>query len=139
MKVGKAVTKYLQTIKYGLNLDAKDGTERGVDIRVRHNTSWKYFLVEIKECNSTKQSSQRKTFENALGQIICRMNVKKKSLPAYQYGIGFPEQVAKIAIRSIPPEIAKRLRLHVFSVDKKGKVTDYDWKKIEEEKANKNA
>ena len=139
MKVKTAVIKYLQRIEYGRNLDAKEGTERGVDIRVRHNnTSWKWFLVEIKEVTTTNPVAQRHNFEKALGQIICRMNIKQKSLPRYSYGIGFPEQVAKIAIRSIPPEIAKRLRLHVFSVDKKGTVTDYNWKKIEE-KFKKNA
>jgi hypothetical protein len=37
---------------------------------------------------------------------------------------------AKIALRRIPWQVAKKLLLYVFSVDKNGIVTQYSWKDI---------
>jgi hypothetical protein len=43
------------------------------------------------------------------------------------YALGLPESSAKIAIRRIPWQVAKKLLLYVFSVDRNGKVKQYSW------------
>jgi len=48
----------------------------------------------------------------------------------YYYGIGLPESSAKIAIRRIPWQVAKKLLLYVFAVSSKGKTKQYCWKDL---------
>jgi hypothetical protein len=45
----------------------------------------------------------------------------------YYYGLGLPESSAKIAIRRIPWQVAKKLLLYVFSVNIEGRVKQYSW------------
>jgi len=46
------------------------------------------------------------------------------------YGVGLPESVAKIAVRRIPWQVAKKLLLYVFSVANTGRVKQYSWQEL---------
>lgn len=102
-------------------------TERGVDIKAVHNKYSRYYLIECK--GSKNSSSEEVAFVYALGQIITRMNTSGTT--RYYYGIALPEKSAKKAIKRIPYHLAKKLLLHVFSVDEFGKVIRYMPKDIE--------
>lgn len=119
--IKKAVISWLSRHGWGKNLKSGELSERGVDIRVQHNNYARYFLVETKGEGKSRQVDQG-TFVNALGQIITRMNTHAK----YYYGLGLPEKSASIAIRRVPWQIAKKLSLSIFSVDKNGKVKRYE-------------
>jgi len=60
-----------------------------------------------------------------LGQIITRM--KTGGTTRYYYGLGLPELSAKIALRRIPWQIAKKLYLIILSVNQREDVIEYDW------------
>jgi hypothetical protein len=49
---------------------------------------------------------------------------------AYQYGLGLPKKSADIALRRIPWQFAKKICLHVFSVNHDKKVTQYTWSEM---------
>lgn len=48
----------------------------------------------------------------------------------YYYGLGLPESSAKIAIRRLPWQVAKKLLLYIFSVSRDGKVKQYSWQDL---------
>lgn len=100
---------------------------RGVDIRARHNKYSRYYFIEAKGAKDS--SSAEVAFVYSLGQIITRMNTTGKT--RYYYGLALPKQAADKAIKRIPYQIAKKLLLHVFSVDHKGTVTRYMPKDLE--------
>lgn len=129
--VRRAIRDYLFRTGWGRNYQETETHERGVDIRVRHNTYARYFLIETKGESSAKSAkSQRETaFVYSLGQIITRMQAPRAR---YYYGLGLPTSSARIAVRRIPWQVAKQLLLYVFSVDTRGKVTRYSWKEMKE-------
>jgi len=136
--VRRAIINYLARKGWDRGLREKETAEHGVDINIRHNKYSRYFFIETKgESTSKSAKSVRETaFVYSLGQIITRM---KTGAARYYYGIGLPETVARIAIRRIPWQVAKKLLLYVFSVDAQGKVKQYSWqylKNIQKEKAN---
>jgi len=49
---------------------------------------------------------------------------------SYQYGLGLPRLAEDIAIRRIPWQFARKVCLHVFSVDQNKAVTDYSWQEM---------
>jgi hypothetical protein len=100
---------------------------RGVDIKACHNKYSRYYLIEAKGAKDS--SSEEVAFVYSLGQIITRMNTSGST--RYYYGLGLPKGAADKAIRRIPYQIAKKLLLHVFSVDSKGNVTRYMPKDLE--------
>jgi hypothetical protein len=57
------------------------------------------------------------------------MNTSGKT--RYYYGLTLPEGSASRAIRRVPFQIAKKLLLHIFSVNKKGDVIRYMPKDLE--------
>jgi len=124
--VRRAIIKYLERKGWARNLREKERSEQGVDIRVRHNKYSRYFLIETKGESSAKsaKSMQETNFVYSLGQIITRMKAGKAR---YYYGLGLPESSAKIAVRRLPWQVAKKLLLYIFSVDKTGKVKQYSW------------
>lgn len=128
-EVRRAIIKYLQRKGWARNLREKETAEHGVDIQVRHNDYSRYFLIETKGESTAKHkaSGNEAAFVYSLGQIITRMNT---GATRYYYGIGLPESSAKIALRRIPWQVAKKLLLYVFSVDKTGKVKQYSWKEL---------
>lgn len=111
--------------------------EKGVDIRVRHNRYSRYFLIECKGEGSTtskSQKSQREThFIFGLGQLVTRM--KTDGSTRYYFGLGLPESSAKIALRRLPWQVAKKLLLYVFSVDTKGNVNKFDWQALKKQQS----
>lgn len=126
--VKRSIIKWLFRNNWGRNLEVGELRDRGVDIRVRHNKYARYFLIETKGEGKIRQADEV-AFVYSLGQIIMRM---KAGRARYYYGLGLPEVTAKIAIRRIPWQVAKKLLLYVFSVDKNGKVKQYSWKELKE-------
>lgn len=124
--VTRSIVYWLSCHGWGRSLQFKGKHDKGVDIRVQHSRYGVYFLVETKGESATKQLHDS-AFINSLGQIITRMNVLKGR---YKYGLGLPASSAKIAVRRLPWQIAKKLSLYILSVDSKGKVTLYSWKEL---------
>lgn len=132
-----SIIKWLSSKKWGRNLQFGSLNDKGVDIKVRHNDYSRYFLIETKGEGSEKsksQASQREThFIYGLGQLITRMNATRAR---YYYGLGLPDSIARIAVRRIPYQIAKKLFLYVFSVNNNGKVIMYSHKDLEKNQKN---
>lgn len=127
--VKNSIIKYLSRNEWGTNLQFGELHERGVDIKVRHNRYSRYFLIECKGQGEGKSSSEV-AFVYSLGQIISRMNTSGST--RYYYGLGLPEKSAKIAIRRLPWQVAKKLLMYIFSVTTDGTVTRYDWQSLKE-------
>ncbi len=125
--VKNAIIKYLSRNEWGTNLQFGGLRERGVDIKVRHNRYSRYFLIECKG-QGIGRGSNEVAFVYSLGQIISRMNTSGKT--RYYYGLGLPEKAAKIALRRLPWQVAKKLLLYVFSVTSSGTVTQYSWQDL---------
>ena len=124
--VQNSVIKWLSKNDWRIMTIAAEG-EKGVDIKARHNKYSRYYLIEAK--GAKDKSSEEVAFVYSLGQIITRMNTSGKT--RYYYGLALPEGSAKRAIRRVPFQIAKKLLLHIFSVNKKGAVTRYMPKDLE--------
>ncbi len=127
--VRRAIISYLARKGWNRGLREKETAEHGVDIKVRHNRYSRYFFIETKGESTSKsaKSVREVAFIYSLGQIITRM---KTGAARYYYGIGLPETVARIAIRRIPWQVAKKLLLYVFSIDTQGKVKQYSWQHL---------
>lgn len=127
--VRRAIINYLARKGWDRGLREKETAEHGVDIKVRHNKYSRYFFVETKGESSSKfaKSVREVAFVYSLGQIVTRMKVGGAR---YYYGVGLPELVAKIAVRRIPWQVAKKLLLNIFSVSNSGKVKQYSWQEI---------
>ena len=119
--VKRSVIKFLSKKGWGTNLDFNDLRHHGVDIAVRNNRFGRWFFIETKGV-STTPSGPENAFIYSLGQIITRMNIAKAR---YYYGLGLPEVAAKIAIRRIPYQVAKKVLLHVLAVADDGNVEWY--------------
>lgn len=125
--VKNTIIRYLSRNEWGTNLQFGSLREPGVDIKVRHNRYSRYFLIECKGQGEGRSSSEV-SFVYSLGQIISRM--KSNGTTRYYYGLGLPEKSAKIALRRLPWQVAKKLLLYVFSVTADGKVTRYAWQDL---------
>lgn len=127
--VRRAIRDYLSRNGWDRSCREKETHEPGVDLKVRHNDYSRYFLIETKGESTAKsaRSMSETAFVYSLGQIVTRMNVGKAR---YYYGLGLPQSSARIAIRRIPWQVAKKLLLHVFSVDSGEKVKMYSWKEM---------
>lgn len=103
--------------------------QHGPDIYARNQRYSRPFIIETKGESESKsaKSIAENNFVYSLGQIITRM---KTGASRYYYGIGLPESSARIAIRRLPWQAAKKLLLYVFSVDKAGNVEQYSWKEL---------
>ncbi len=122
--VKTAIIKWLSRNSWGTNLQFGGLREHGVDIKVRHNLYSRYFFIECKGQGIGRGSSEV-SFVYSLGQIISRM--KTGGTTRYYYGLGLPEKSAKIALRRLPWQVAKKLLLYVFSVNQSGDVQRYSW------------
>ena len=125
--VKQSIIKWLFRNGWGRNLEVGELRDKGVDIKVRNNKFSRYFLIETKGESKIRQG-QGVAFVYSLGQIITRM--KAGGSTRYYYGLGLPESSAKIAVRRIPWQVAKKLLLYIFSVDKTGKVKQYSWQEL---------
>ena len=126
--VKQSIIKWLFRNGWGRNLEVGELRDQGVDIRVKNNKVSRFSLIETKGEGKTRQVNES-TFVHSLGQIITRM--KTGGTTRYYYGLGLPEASAKIAIRRVPWQIAKKLLFYIFSVDKIGKVKQYSWKELQ--------
>ncbi len=134
----QAILKHLAKKGWDYNVKAKELHEKGCDIIVtdsRNKNKARRFYIEAKGKSYAKsaKSIMHTNYLFALGQLVTRMGVIAPH--AYKYGLGLPEESAKIALRRIPWQIAhgKHLCLHVFSVNDNGEVTEYspkDFKKM---------
>jgi len=124
--VKQSIIKWLFRNNWGRNLEVGELRDRGVDIRVRHNNYARYFLVETKGEGKIRQADEV-AFVYSFGQIITRMRVGQAR---YYYGLGLPEVSAKIAIRRVPWQVAKKLLLYIFSVSRDGRVKQYTWENL---------
>ncbi len=127
--VKRAMIKWLTRNEWGTNLEFGGLRDKGVDIKVRHNRYSRYFLIEAKGEGVSKswRSQNEVNFVYGLGQLITRINT---SGARYYYGLALPESMARIAIRRIPWQIAKKLLLYIFSVTKDEKVKQYTWQDL---------
>ena len=126
--VKQSIIRWLFRNGWGRNLEVGELRDKGVDIRVRNNKFSRYFLIETKGESKIRQG-QEVAFVYSLGQIITRMKIGGST--RYYYGLGLPESGAKIAVRRLPWQVAKKLLLYVFSVDKNGKIKLYSWKELQ--------
>lgn len=124
--VKQAIIKWLFRNGWGRNLEAGELRDRGVDIKVRNNKFSRYFLIETKGEGKIRQADEV-AFVYSLGQIVTRMKV---GAARYYYGLGLPESSARIAIRRLPWQVAKKLLLYVFAVNKNSKVKQYSWREL---------
>lgn len=124
--VRRAIRDWLFRNGWGRNYIEKETHEQGVDIKVCHNKYSRYFFIETKGESSAK-SVKETAFVYSLGQIITRMKVGSAR---YYYGLGLPTLSAAIAIRRLPWQVAKKLLLYIFSVDRKGMVKRYAWQDL---------
>jgi len=135
--VKKHILRWLYCHGWGTRAEVAKLRAPGVDIKVRNDRVGRFFFIETKgeaEATPTNENS----FVVSLGQIVTRMKGIKAR---YYYGLGLPESIAEIAVRRVPWQVAIELHLHILSVDKKGKVTNYqpkDIKKIQSEKKKQN-
>jgi hypothetical protein len=129
--VKKAIVKWLFKNGWGTNLEIGELRDPGVDIRVRNNKYSRYFLIETKgegsKLSNSRRSQRETHFVYGVGQIITRM---KTGNSRYYYGLGVPESIARIAIRRLPWQVAKKLLIYIFSVNAKGKVNVHSWKDL---------
>jgi len=126
--VKRAVIKWLSRNGWGRNLEFGDLRDQGVDIKVQNNKWPGYFIIETKGESKLRQG-QEVAFVYSVGQIVTRMKVVDARY-TYNYGLGLPESSAKIAVRRIPWQVAKKLCLYVFSVNDEGKVKKYGWQDL---------
>ena len=116
--------------------------EHGVDIKMKHKDCGWYFLVECKgdpsEDVKSPEGSRNSCMNSALGQIITRMHTDRKGLyGGYNYGIAFPSSFKKRVLQKIPYYACNRLRLCIFIVNEKGKVEEYNHRKLKVIQNNK--
>jgi hypothetical protein len=134
--VKQLIIKWLYRKGWGRNLEVGELRDRGVDIKVRNNKFSRYFIIETKG-GSTIRQGYEVAFIYSLGQIITRM--KAGGSTRYYYGLGLPEISAKIAMRRVPWQVAKKLLLYIFSVNEAGKVRQCSWKELKRLQTNKNS
>lgn len=132
--IQKRIIKYLTEKGYKL-IKPKGLREHGVDIKMKHKTYGRYFLVECKGDPSEKvkspEGSRNSIMNSAIGQIITRMHTKRKALyGGYNYGIAFPYSFKKRVLEKIPYYVCNRLRLSIFLVNAKGGVEEYNHRKL---------
>lgn len=99
----------------------------GVDIRARKIGYGRYLSVETKG-NSLLRQSDEVAFVYSLGQIATRM--KDSGSTRNYYGLGLPDSAANIALRRLPWQVAKKLLLSVYSVNRAGEVEEFSWKEL---------
>ena len=136
--VRRATRDWLFRNGWGKNYKEKETHEKGVDIQVQNNKCSRRFFIETKGESKSKSARQvsEVSFVYSLGQIITRMKVVDARY-AYNYGLALPESSAKIAIRRIPWQVARKLVLYVFAVNRKKKVKKYSWQDLKKAQKSK--
>lgn len=137
--VQKSVRRYLLEKGYGKDDKNTGLREHGVDIKVKHKAYGRYFLVEAKGDPSKNVISpegwRSSAMNSALGQILTRMHTNRKNRSykwGDKYGIAFPNSFRSRVLSKIPYDVCYKLNLYIFLVDGRGKVEEYDHKKLRE-------
>ena len=125
--VRRAMRDWLFRNSWGRNYKEKETHEKGVDIQVKNNKWPGFFFIETKG-ESKNRAGGEVAFVYGLGQIVTRMKIVDRY--AYNYGLALPESIAKIAIRRTPWRLTRELCLHIFSVNRNGKVKKYSWQDL---------
>lgn len=129
--VKNAVIQWLSKNGWG-HFEFDELHTHGVDIKAKNVRYGRYFFIEAKG-QGTSRSGNEVAFVYSLGQIITRM--KDGGSTRNYYGLALPADSAKIALRRIPWQVAKKLLLYVFSVSATGKITKYSWKELKAKQA----
>ena len=141
--VQNSIIEYLFRNGWSRNLRAKGLDEHGVDIKVRHIRYARYWLIECKGDASTKakypKSHEVNSFIFALGQILTRMKSdgQRGYKYGYKFGVGFPAGFRDLVISRLPSNVADKLNLYVFLVEKDGSVGVLDWKELKKLQTSK--
>jgi len=101
--------------------------DQGVDIKAKNIKVSRFFFIEAKGEGKIPQANEV-AFIYSLGQIVTRM--KSGGTTRNYYGLALPEASAKIAKRRIPWQVAKKLLLYIFEVDKSGGVKQLSWEDL---------
>jgi len=101
--------------------------DHGVDLKAKNFKYSRFFFIETKGEGKISQGNEV-AFIYSLGQIVTRM--KSGGTTRNYYGLGLPEISTRIAIRRTPWQVAKKLLLYVFSVNKLGGVKQYSWQDL---------
>lgn len=123
--VKNSIIKWLSQNSWKI-LEISDLSGHGVDIKARKGNC--YFIIETKGESESKQGNEVR-FVYGLGQIITRMKVVSARY-AYNYALGVPFSVAKIALRRIPWQFSQKVCLYILSVNKDGLVKKYFWQDL---------
>ena len=125
--VKESIIKYLSTLQWG-HFEFGGLHTHGVDIKAKKIGYSRYIFIEVKGSSELRQSDEV-GFVYSLGQIITRM--KDNGSTRNYYAIGLPDFAAKIAIRRLPWQVAKKLLLNIYSVNSFGEVEEYTWKELQ--------
>jgi len=140
--VQKKVIEYLTGKGFNKPVKPRGLREHGVDIKMKHKDCGWYFLVECKgdpgKNVKAPEGSRNSIMNSAIGQIITRMHTKRKALyGGYNYGIAFPSSFKDRVLKKIPYYVCNRLRLTIFLVNSRGKVEEYNHRKLKTIQNNK--
>ncbi len=129
--VRQAIIKWLSRQVYNRYLKAKETTEHGVGIKVRHYRYARYYILEVKgdpdpKTHKSPAAAREVNFNYVLGQIVSRMKYKAR----YKYGIGLPESYADKIYRRLPWLVCKNLNLNVLLVDSNERVKNVTWQEL---------
>ena len=130
--VKRAIIRWLSRRGWGY-FDFDELHSHGVDVKARKGG--RVIFIETKG-ESKKSSGNEVKFIYGLGQIVTRMRVVDAPR-AFNYALGAPTAVAKIALRRIPWKFAKKLCVWVLAVSSDGQVKKYSWKDLKEKQKQK--
>lgn len=133
--VKNAIIKWLSSNGWG-HLEYGPLHTHGVDIKARNFKYSRYFYIETKGEGKIRQTNEV-SFVYSLGQIITRM--KFGGSTRNYFAIALPENSAKIALRRLPWQVARKLLLFLFSVNHNGEVLKYSWQDLKELQVAKSA
>jgi len=132
--VEDCVKNFLTKENFIDNGKQKELWEHGVDIKMKHKTYGRYYLVECKGEPGARgpvksfSGSMSSSINSAIGQIISRMHTNRKSrYGGYNFGVAFPISFKEKVIKRIPYYICKNLRLSLFFVKHNGNVEKIIW------------
>lgn len=126
--VEKHVRKYLKERGWNLTNEPKTPSEHGVDILAFHPKWRRRMIIEAKgETKSHSEQTKHNGFNNIIGQILSRMDIKGNSpKKARIYALAIPESWEKTFKQKIKNmEFGwKLLKLKVFLVKSNGEVRE---------------
>lgn len=130
--VKHSIVKYLSCQGWGF-FKYGGSHVHGVDIRAKKQSYSRYIYIETKGSSTLRQSDET-GFIYCLGQVITRM--KDSGTTRNYYGIGLPDSGARIAIRRVPWQVAKKLLLSIYSVTVHGEVEEFSWAELKKAQAS---